>query len=310
MAAKFLSENSTPERLGEKRSEVLDFVERHKRVGRRVVLVTSGGTTVPLESKTVRFIDNFSVGSRGAASTEYFLKEGYAVIFLHRNRSLKPFLRHLSSSNFLDLLQLDAESLTLPVKVRPEHQEHLSSILRDYERVRGEGTLLGVEFQSLSEYLHLLQVCATCLQTLGRSAMLYLAAAVADFYIPPDQMPEHKIQSSEGPLNLSLQLVPKMLEPLVKEWVPKAFVVSFKLETNKDILVSKSLQALDKYQHQLVVANLLETRKKEVKLVTKESCVDITMTTSELSNGQEIEQKIVKELSALHSDFCSVDKQS
>lgn len=31
----------------------------------------SGGTTVPLESKTVRFIDNFSVGSRGAASTEY-----------------------------------------------------------------------------------------------------------------------------------------------------------------------------------------------------------------------------------------------
>ena len=269
----------------------------------------------------------------------YFLKEGYAVIFLHRNRSLKPFLRHLSSSNFLDLLQLDAESPTSPVKgmhsmyqvytgttegthsiyqvctgttegthsmyqvctgtlyhwrytqhvpgmyrytvpqkvhtactryiqncdvkyiwlfpvflstpwyitlkhsnllsnldhpsfirecvlhlncpaifisvnnktditvvydglfsptvacdgfflltVRPEHQERLTSILRDYERVRGEGTLLGVEFQSLSEYLHLLQVCATCLQTLGRSAMLYLAAAVADFYIPPDQM--------------------------------------------------------------------------------------------------------------------------
>ena len=64
------------------------------------------------------------------------------------------------------------------------------------------------------------------------------------------------------------------------------------------------------FYFKLVVANLLETRKKEVKLVTKESCVDITMTTSELSNGQEIEQKIVKELSALHSDFCSVDKQS
>lgn len=35
------------------------------------VYFQSGGTTVPLESKTVRFIDNFSVGSRGAASTEY-----------------------------------------------------------------------------------------------------------------------------------------------------------------------------------------------------------------------------------------------
>ena len=33
-------------------------------------LVTSGGTTVPLERRTVRFIDNFSSGNRGAALTE------------------------------------------------------------------------------------------------------------------------------------------------------------------------------------------------------------------------------------------------
>jgi hypothetical protein len=31
----------------------------------------SGGTTVPLETNTVRFIDNFSSGARGAASAEY-----------------------------------------------------------------------------------------------------------------------------------------------------------------------------------------------------------------------------------------------
>ena len=35
-----------------------------------VVLVTSGGTAVPLEHQTVRFLDNFSTGSRGALSTE------------------------------------------------------------------------------------------------------------------------------------------------------------------------------------------------------------------------------------------------
>eukprot|EP00965_Chrysotila_dentata_P180710 5964983-Pleurochrysis_carterae.AAC.2 len=34
----------------------------------RVALVTSGGTTAPLEARTVRFIDNFSSGNRGAAS--------------------------------------------------------------------------------------------------------------------------------------------------------------------------------------------------------------------------------------------------
>lgn len=32
-----------------------------------------GGTTVPLEKNTVRFIDNFSSGARGAASAEHFL---------------------------------------------------------------------------------------------------------------------------------------------------------------------------------------------------------------------------------------------
>ncbi len=31
----------------------------------------SGGTTVPVERNTVRFLDNFSSGQRGAASAEY-----------------------------------------------------------------------------------------------------------------------------------------------------------------------------------------------------------------------------------------------
>ena len=43
---------------------------------RRIVCVTSGGTTVPLERNTVRFIDNFSTGNRGAALAERFLAEG------------------------------------------------------------------------------------------------------------------------------------------------------------------------------------------------------------------------------------------
>lgn len=36
----------------------------------------------------------------------------------------------------------------------------------------------------------------------GSEAMFYLAAAVSDFYIPASEMPEHKIQSSEGPLQV------------------------------------------------------------------------------------------------------------
>lgn len=39
-----------------------------------IAVVTSGGTTVPLEKHCVRFIDNFSSGRRGALSTEELLK--------------------------------------------------------------------------------------------------------------------------------------------------------------------------------------------------------------------------------------------
>lgn len=41
--------------------------------------------------------------------------------------------------------------------------------------------------------------------------------------------PEHKIQSADGPLQLQLVQAPKMMAPLVKEWIPQAFTVSFKV---------------------------------------------------------------------------------
>lgn len=47
---------------------VKEFIE--KRRGKEIVLITSGGTAVPLEKQTVRFVDNFSTGNRGALSAE------------------------------------------------------------------------------------------------------------------------------------------------------------------------------------------------------------------------------------------------
>ena len=58
----------------------------------------SGGTTIPFEKNTVRFIDNFSAGTRGSASAEHFLRLDYAVIFLYRSKTLKPFERHFQVS--------------------------------------------------------------------------------------------------------------------------------------------------------------------------------------------------------------------
>lgn len=52
---------------------------------RPIVCVTSGGTTVPLERHCVRFIDNFSGGTRGALSAENFLE-----VSRHRIASYLP----------------------------------------------------------------------------------------------------------------------------------------------------------------------------------------------------------------------------
>ncbi|OAV84623.1 hypothetical protein PTTG_31150, partial [Puccinia triticina 1-1 BBBD Race 1] len=62
-----------------------------------------------LTSNSVRFLDNFSAGTRGSASAEAFLRTNqYAVIFLHRSHSLEPFSRHYphSTNPFLDLLAI------------------------------------------------------------------------------------------------------------------------------------------------------------------------------------------------------------
>src|SRR6266536_3359112 len=81
----YFKTNPPPLDLPEHSALAQAFVNQHVESGRRVVLITSGGTTVPLETQTVRFIDNFSAGTRGATSAEYFLQAGYAVIFLHRH---------------------------------------------------------------------------------------------------------------------------------------------------------------------------------------------------------------------------------
>lgn len=70
-------------------------------------LFQSGGTTVPLEHNTVRFVDNFSAGTRGAASAEYFFDHDYSVIFLHRQKSLEPFVRHFNGQRFFDMLEIN-----------------------------------------------------------------------------------------------------------------------------------------------------------------------------------------------------------
>ncbi|KAL2418119.1 Phosphopantothenate-cysteine ligase CAB2 [Exophiala dermatitidis] len=277
----YFHENPPPKALPKHEALAREFIQYHLENSRdrRLVLVTSGGTTVPLENQTVRFIDNFSAGTRGATSAEYFLQQEYAVIFLHRQYSLLPYSRHYSHSTncFLDFMD---ESDDGRVVVRKEYQDKMRRVLQQYHHAKDNRLLLLLPFTTVTDYLFELRMLAFLMQPLGNRAMFYLAAAVSDFFIPRERMEEHKIQSrddnaggqgsgSSRQLVINLDPVPKFLSTLVQSWAPRgSMIVSFKLETNPSLLVSKSEQALKRYGHDLVIGNLLTTRKWEVVFIT------------------------------------------
>ncbi|KXT07201.1 hypothetical protein AC578_2322 [Pseudocercospora eumusae] len=292
----YFDKNPKPHDLDRHSQQTRAFIQQHADKDRRVALVTSGGTTVPLENQTVRFIDNFSAGTRGATSAEYFLENGYAVIFLHRQFSLLPYSRHYSHSTncFLDYMSYSEDG---PVTVQNNYQQEMASVLKRYRKAKKENTLLLLPFVTVNDYLWLLREFAMLLQPLGANALFYLAAAVSDFFVPADRMVEHKIQSSEDfwqkqdlngdaphdeqlrgrqpaahmegkSLVIDLDPVPKFLKSLVDEWAPRAMIISFKLETDPNLLSIKAKTALDKYAHHLVIGNILSTRKYEVLFVS------------------------------------------
>lgn len=268
----YFSSNPPPKDLPRHAAQAQDFIDFHAAANRRVVLITSGGTTVPLEKQTVRFIDNFSAGTRGATSAEYFLESGYAVIFLHRQFSLLPYSRHYSHATdcFLDFLHEGPDGT---VVAKSEYSEKMLTVLRKYHTARGKNLLLTVPFVTIGDYLHELRAVARLMHRLGPDGLLYLAAAASDFFLPQDRMAEHKIQSTDaadkvkkaakdGPARLTgqgngsagdeefdnfdsspkvprskrlivdLDPVPKFLKNLVDGWAPQCMIVSFKLETD------------------------------------------------------------------------------
>ena len=87
----------------------------------------------------------------------------------------------------------------------------------------------------------------------------------------------------------------------MSQWAKKCLVVSFKLETDPDILLSKSKAALDKYGHDLVIGNILETRKKEVVFMYKDGSHEkVEISDKEITDGVEIEVKIIQKILKLH----------
>jgi phosphopantothenate-cysteine ligase len=287
------------------------FVVNHSSSNRPIALVSSGGTVCDLEVNSVRCLDNFSTGLRGATCVEEFLKRGYAVVHLWRAGSASPFARVLSqvlsgspANHALDVdsmgrlfaTDLDQEEEYVKAVLQQDpflsdpaansevtcsqhpareeiglhrsikHNNRIQRALSERATVLSDQRLLTIPFRTVEEYLGRLQLISTSLNDCPIT-MCFLAAAVSDFYIPQAQRTEHKIQSANDGLTIHLEPVPKAIGQLRRNWAPEAFVVSFKLETDPQILREKSERAVSRYGCHMVIGNLLKSRHEKIWLL-------------------------------------------
>ncbi|KAL7462864.1 hypothetical protein ACHAXS_005683 [Conticribra weissflogii] len=85
----------------------------------------------------------------------------------------------------------------LSLNPRLAHSQRLQSALRERNRIVQHGLLLTVTFRTVEDYLSKFQMCCEAVNTCGTLGLVYLAAAVSDFYIPKDKRAIHKIQSRD-----------------------------------------------------------------------------------------------------------------
>eukprot|EP01053_Blabericola_migrator_P007361 Blabericola_migrator_1__7360@NODE_3741_length_1542_cov_138_680000_g288_i2_p1_GENE_NODE_3741_length_1542_cov_138_680000_g288_i2NODE_3741_length_1542_cov_138_680000_g288_i2_p1_ORF_typecomplete_len259_score48_50DFP/PF04127_15/1_7e32_NODE_3741_length_1542_cov_138_680000_g288_i2196972 len=200
-----------------------------------VILLTSGGMSVPLEKNAVRSITNFSTGARGAALAEIFLSRGSVVYFLTHKGSKRPFVRKVDAEKLLYNAALTAEDIAYEIESLRRTALSLKSNLHI------------IEYETIAEYMFSFRSMLASLAPYNSRLIVVSASAVSDFYMDPSDMVEHKIDANSvmgNVLTLNLKKTPKMLG-LFRRMVPRSYFVSFKLETNVKVLDKKCKQSLD-----------------------------------------------------------------
>jgi hypothetical protein len=130
-------------------------------------------------------------------------------------------------------------------------------------------------------------------------------------------MVNHKIQSSSSSSSSGLQLylsqVPKMLRMLTLKWATKSYIISFKLETDENILYEKAWKAICNYRVNLVVANLLHTRTNVCYLIYDNKLVVSNAENNNINDNNNHDDKVIKESQYQYqmiTDNLSVDNRS
>lgn len=208
------------------------------------ILITSGGTTVPIDP--VRNISNNSTGRFGAAIATQALQAGMNVTYLAAQTAESPFTVNAdlhTSSGMQDVMAAIHARHALYLQHGACYREH--------------------RFQTYDEYAIRLEE----LVKEQKPSIVILAAAVSDYLIA--NYSDEKINSSAA-LQLQLKPAPKLINK-IKQWLPETFLVGFKLlvnasaeellaaasasikSNNLDLCVANDLMSLQRHAHEILL---------------------------------------------------------
>lgn len=190
------------------------------------VLVTSGGTKVPIDP--VRDVTNKSRGTFGSKIAAAFLWAGQEVLFMHAKHSKTPM------------------SMTVDFK-NPESLEEAKILFNwcyQYQKKYQE-----VSYVTFDQYTQELEYNIK----LWKPDIVVLAAAVSDYKVK--NVSNAKVRSKDD-FHIELEHAPKLIGR-IKEWLPSAFLVGFKLlvDVTDEELIKAATESIEKNGCDLVVAN-------------------------------------------------------
>lgn len=212
------------------------------------ILITSGGTTVPIDP--VRSITNSSSGRFGAALATEALKAGMQVTYLTATHAHSPFSAHVDFHMLPNW------------KVNVARLQHLSEFADQYRHQYHE-----VRYHTYHDYAEQLQA----LTKKHQPNIIMLAAAVSDYLV--DNYSPGKIRSSEA-LHIQLKPADKLIRN-VRAWAPDSLITGFKLLVNAsdDELISAAKNSIQENDLDLCVANdltSLQRGKHEIIVVARD----------------------------------------
>lgn len=201
------------------------------------ILITSGGTTVPIDP--VRYISNSSTGKFGAELASCALRSNADVTYLTSATGKSPF-----SCNMDLYTSTDWENNLNKLKQLNQFCDQYRSHYQEYR------------YHHFQEYAELLK----SIVEKDQPDIIILAAAVSDYLI--SNYSDKKVRSKEN-LTIHFQSAPKLIH-FIRQWSEKSFIVGFKLLVNATDaeLVTAAKDSMAQHDTDLVVANDLSSIKR------------------------------------------------